>query len=368
MSTVPTVLPDPGARAPAQRLWTQEPGHEGAARTRAPWLIAPGRSLSVPRLDQVGLRHSSFGSDAAAARFATVLIQLGIGSPSDWTARGREPAKFLRRTLDRFVKSHAEPAIDGAFELSVTLSTAPHEWCETEDEPDGSQMFIYMEAASCGFVNLGPALTLCEKEDPRLPVTFARLFLRGLGRLFRIYDDRDAEEHLSLLEGSYDPEEEREALAALPDRKNVLPACMNRRPLGRRALKAILARMAPRSRVLRLLQATLELDRISRRVRLPEIPEPVREMFCDCNPPVPILLSIYQQGDAIETCFDDESQSMLEQSPEPWPLIPFNGTDPKSTKQAFGCLSGALETLAAARRVLELVPGWEAIRQERLRP
>jgi hypothetical protein len=58
---------------------------------------------------------------------------------------------------------------------------------------------------------------------------------------------------------------------------------------------------------------------------------------------------------------------MLEQAPEPWPLIPFNGTDPKSTKQAFGCLSGALETLAAARRVLDLVPGWEANRRERQR-
>jgi len=91
-------------------------------------------------------------------------------------------------------------------------------------------------------------------------------------------------------------------------------------------------------------------------------------MFCDCNPPVPILLAIYQQGDAIETCFDDESQSMLEQTPEPWPLIPFNGPIRKATKLAFGCLSGALETLAAARRVLDLVPGWEAIQRKRQRP
>jgi hypothetical protein len=328
-------------------------------------LIAPGYSLSVPRLDHVGLRHSSFGSDAGAARFATILIELGIGSPSDWTACGREPAKFLGRTLDRFVKSQAEFAIDGAFELSLTLSTDPHEWCETEDEPDGSQMFIYMEAASCGFVNLGPALTICEEENPRLPVTFARLFLHGLGWLFRVYDDRDAEEHLSFLEDYYDPEEDREALAAVPDRNNILPPCMNKRPLGRRALKATLARMAPRNRVLRLLKATLELDRISRRVRFPEVPEPVRERFCDCNPAVPILLAIYRQGDAIEACFDDERRSMLEQTPEPWPLIPFDGTDPASTKRAFSCLSGALQALAAARRVLDLVPGWEPIRRER---
>ena len=365
MSTVPTVLSNPATSAPAQYLRTQEFGSEDTGRTRVPWLIAPGRSLSVPRLDQVGLRYSSFGSDAAAARFATILVELGIGKLSDWTACGKEPAKFLSRTLDRFVESHAESAIDNAFELSVTLSTDPHEWCETEDEPDGSQMFIYFEASSCGFVNLGPALALCEKEHPRLPVTFARLFLHGLGRLFRVYDDRDAEEHLSILEDNYDPEDGRETL---PDRNRILPPCMKQRPLGRGALKAILARLAPRNRVSRLIKATLELDRVTSRVRLPQIPESVRELFCDCNPPVPILLAIYQQGDAIESCFDDERQSMLELTPEPWPLIPFNGTDPAGTKSAFGCLSGALDALAAARKVLELVPGWEPIKREDQRP
>ena len=49
--------------------------------------------------------------------------------------------------------------------------------------------------------------------------------------------------------------------------------------------------------------------------------EAVRELFCDCNPPVPVLLAIYRTGDAIEACFDDERQSMLELTPEPWPLI-----------------------------------------------
>jgi hypothetical protein len=129
------------------------------------------------------------------------------------------------------VERQAEAAIDGAFELSVTLSTDPHEWCETEDEPDGSQMFLYMEAGSCGFVNLGPALALCEKEHPQLPVTFARLFLHGLGRCFRVYDDRDAGEHrefsatmrttsLSLsIEGQPD-----QAFTCLASRKSMLSA------------------------------------------------------------------------------------------------------------------------------------------------
>src|SRR5579862_9569035 len=291
MPTVPAVLPNTCTSAPAQYLRAEGFSRGGAGRARAPWLIAPGPSLRVPRLDHVSLRHSSFGSDAAAARFATILIELGIGNPADWTGCGQEPAKFLRRTLDRLVERQVEVAIDGAFDLSVTLSTDPHEWCETEDEPDGSQMFLYMEAASCGFVNLGPALALCEKEHPRLPVTFARLFLHGLGRLFRVYDDRDAEEHLSILEDNYDPVDGRKTL---PDRNRILPPCMKQPPLGRGALKAILARLPLRNRVSRLIKATLELDRMTRRVRLPHIPEAVRELFCDCNPPVPILLAIYQ--------------------------------------------------------------------------
>ena len=64
------------------------------------------------------------------------------------------------------------------------------------------------------------------------------------------------------------------------------------------------------------------------------------------------------------TRFDDESKSMLELTPEPWPLIAFDGTDSISTDRAFRCLKRALDALVAARRVLDLVPGWEPIRRE----
>src|SRR5271166_4051604 len=122
MSAVPAVLLHPLASTPAQHLRPKEAGHEGARRAGAPWLIARGRSLDVPRLDQVVLHHSSFGSDAASARFATILVELEIANPSDWKACAGEPAKFLRRTFDRFVRIHGESEIDKAFELSVTLS------------------------------------------------------------------------------------------------------------------------------------------------------------------------------------------------------------------------------------------------------
>src|SRR5260370_1659236 len=297
MSAIPAVLLHPLASTPTQHLRPKEVGHEGTGRACAPCLIARGRSLDVPCLDRVALHHSSFGSDAASARFATILVKLGIANPSDWEACAGEPAKFLRLTLDRFVRSHGESEIDGAFELSVTLSTDPHEWCESEDEPDGSQMFLYVEASSC--VNLAPALALCENEHPRLPATFARLFLNSVGSHFRIYDDRDAEEHISILEDNYEPDADGEERAVLPDRNKILPPCMKRKPLGGKGVKAMLSRMTPKSRAARLLRATLELNRVSNRVKLLEIPEPVRELFCACNSPVPVLLALYQLRHAI---------------------------------------------------------------------
>lgn len=361
MPGIPAILPNIRESAATKQL-SESTDNETAGRPGSPWLIAPGRTLLVPRLDGVAVHHASFGSDQAAARLAAILLELDIAKAADWALCGGEPQSLIGRTLDRFVRSRGESGIDGAFELSVTLSTEPHEWCEADDEPDGSQMFLYVEASSCGFVNLGPALALCEREHRRLPATFARLFLDSIGSCFRVYDDRDAEEHISILEDNYDPAEDGEALAALPKSDAILPACMQQRPLGNKAVKRILSQLAPKSHLYRLLMATHEVAQLSRAVKLPQIPEPIREIFSDCNPPVPILLAIYRLGDAIEAAFDDERQSMLEVTPEPWPLIPFNGTDLESSRQAFACLGAALDLLVAARRVLDLVPGWEPIK------
>ena len=92
MPAIPAVLPNPRAGTPIQRLQPKEVSNQGAAGPRAPWLIARGRSLEVPRLDRVALHHGSFGSDAAAARFARVLIELGIANPHDWKRCAGDPA------------------------------------------------------------------------------------------------------------------------------------------------------------------------------------------------------------------------------------------------------------------------------------
>ncbi|MGI8743639.1 MAG: hypothetical protein ACR2NN_13915, partial [Bryobacteraceae bacterium] len=328
-----------------------------------PGLIAAGESLPVPRLDGIPFHHQSFGSDAAAARFATLLLETDIARAADWSACAGNPLHFVRRTLQRFAHNHGATAIDQAFEVSVSFSDSPLGLIEPSDQPDGSPVFLYMEAESCGFVNLGPVLPILEKAHPRLPATFVRLFFSGINRWFRTYDHRDADERLENMEGMDDPRDESdaEAMAALPSREDILPQCLTRRPLGDRALRSLLARLATPSNVARLMRAAQDLDSVSQRVDRIVIPPHIVEIFSDMNPPVPVLLAIFREGDAIEACFDEERQYMLELQPEPWPLLPFSATDASSIRTAFDCLGTALDTLAGARQVLEFVPGWKRL-------
>lgn len=317
----------------------------------------------MPRLDGIPFHHQSFGSDAAAARFATLLLETDIACAADWSGCGGNPLHFVRRTIQRFAHNHGTGAIDQAFEVSVSFSDSPLGLIEPGEEPDGSLVFLYMEAGSCGFVNFGPVLPILERAHPRLPSTFVHLFLSGINRWFRTYDHRDADERLDNMENMYDPRDESDAegMAALPSREDVLPPCLKRKPLGDRALRSILPGLAPQSNAARLMRAAQDLDSVSQRVGRIIIPPHIVEIFSDMNPPVPVLLAIFREGDAIEACFDEERQYMLELQPEPWPLLPFNATDTSSVRTAFDCLGTALDTLAAARQVLALVPGWKRL-------
>ena len=77
----------------------------------------------------------------------------------------------------------------------------------------------------------------------------------------------------------------------------------------------------------------------------------------DSNPPLPSLLAVFQKHDAIEGCFDDESQGMLECTPEPNTIIAFRLTDAGSVRSAFQTLEVICETLAGASRLIGRIMG-----------
>ena len=76
-----------------------------------------------------------------------------------------------------------------------------------------------------------------------------------------------------------------------------------------------------------MLNALLELSAISDEAKRSELTDEMREELCDTNPPLPSLLAVFAQNDAIEGCFDEEAQNMMEVTPEPSAIIPLNAHD-----------------------------------------
>ena len=144
----------------------------------------------------------------------------------------------------------------------------------------------------------------------------------------------------------------------VPDIEGCIPACMRRRPLTGRRLQELRAQMA-KTEVGTLLDAVLDLVRVSERATRPKLPDEMREELCNTNPPLPSLLMVFAESDSVEACFDEEGQTMMEVMPEPSVIIPFSASQPESVRQAFRTLGVICDTLAAASRVIDLMPGAE---------
>ena len=85
----------------------------------------------------------------------------------------------------------------------------------------------------------------------------------------------------------------------------------------------------------------------------------MREELGDTNPPLPSLLAVFVEGDAVEGSFDEDSQTMMEATPEPSVILPFSAHEPESARQACRTFGVICDALAAASRVIDLMPGSE---------
>jgi len=319
-------------------------------------LMAQGGSLLLPRLAAAPLVHRFVADDRLAVMLAKSLVELDIAMPGDWERADCDPTSFIRLTLERWIKAHGESAIRRRFLLVATISDTPCEWTE-RDQSRPNQLFLIIEPseASCGCVTFGPTLQLLENVHPQLPATFFHLFVGALNPWIRIYDHRDAEERAEMLRewAAQEPDADQ---YEIPDVQGAIPACMRQATLDEAEL-AHLKDSISDPVATKLLKAVLSLERVSAQVKRPELDDAIGQQLSDCNPPLPCLLAIFTEADSVAACFDEDAQGMLEVTPEPNLIIPFDPTNSEAVRDAFHVFGVACGTIAAAGRLIDLMPG-----------
>jgi hypothetical protein len=281
---------------------------------------------------------------------------LNVAIPGDWEKADHDPTSFIRITLERWIRTHGGPAIRQRFLLSAVISNSPSDWAES-DENQPNQLFLIVEPseATCGCAAFGPTLQLLESIHPQLPATFFHLFVGALNRWLRVYDLRDAEERVETLR-EWAVQEPDAGQYEIPDVAGSIPPCMRQAVLDNSELAHVKDRIND-STARKLVDAVIALDGVSRGVERPELDNDVGEQLSDCNPPLPCLLAVFADSDAIAGCFDEEAQGMMEVEPEPNIIIPFDPTDAESVQRTFHTFGVACQTIAAACRVINLMPG-----------
>jgi hypothetical protein len=321
-------------------------------------LMAQGAGLLLPRLAGIPPIHRMVADDRMAVMLAKSLVELDIAVPEDWKKAECDPTSFTRLTLERWIKAHGGSAIRRRFLLVAAISDTPCEWAE-RDETKPNQLFLTVEPseASCGCATFGPTLQLLEKVHPQLPATFFHLFVGALNAWIRIYDHRDAEERAETLREWAAQEAEADQYE-IPDVQGSIPTCMRQAALEEGDLARLKAKIND-PLAAKLVEAAINLDRVSAQAKRPEISEDVGQQLSDCNPPLPCLLALFAEGDGVEACFTEEADGMLEVTPEPNLIIPFDPTHAASVRGAFHVFGVACETIATASQLIDLMPGNE---------
>ena len=319
-------------------------------------LIAQGSGLVLPRFGMVPVVHRLVADDRLAVMMAKALLEMDIAVPGDWKRAERDPTSFIRITLERYIHTHGGSAIRRRFLLSAVISNSPSDWAE-RDETKPNQLFLIVEPseATCGCVAFGPTLELLESIHPQLPATFFHLFAGALNLWTRIYDYRDAEERAETLRewAAQEPDADQ---YEIPDVARSIPPCMRQATMDKGALAHLKGKINDPIRT-KLVDAVLALDHLSTQAEWPELDDNIREELSDCNPPLPCLLAVFAEGDPVSASFDEEAQGMMEVEPEPNIMIPFDPTDVESVQRTFHIFGVACQTIAAASRVIDMMPG-----------
>jgi len=321
-------------------------------------LMGIGSSLAIPTLAGIPASHQYCGGDQAAINLARTAVELGLGFPGDWERAKHDPTRFIAATLSRWIEDHGGKAIRRRFGLVATICSSLDEYSErSEEDPADSHLYLTVETDRAAYLVLAPTLELLEKERRGLAAGFFQMFIGALNSWLRAYDYRDAEDRVDMLREWIEGEADRDEYE-IPNVEGCIPECLREKALSRDQMAQFTSQIEGRE-VRALVNGVLELTRISERAERPVLSEEAREQLFDSNPPLPGLLAVFKENDAIEGCFDDDMQNSAEYLPEPGLIVPFDGQDAVSVRSALETFGVACQTIAAASRLIDLMPGNE---------
>lgn len=319
MQRIPRTLGrrDQGARSLSRGQCAGVAGAHGNPAATPVEKLAPTFTVALPSLDGQPVTYSHEVNGEMLYVLCATLVRMGLGTPGLWTECGKDSLAFARRSivdrigketlelLERNVEYHLE-VTDVVGADSAGLSTG--------------QLAITIHCSGCGYLKIGPALRALESEEEGLGAAFYWTLIRSLYRVMRIYDHSDAQGYEeNLIEYAQEDDPANRDQYEFPEVEKALPECI-RRSLKHESnhWRLDYRRLLWRHRNGRYRNWIRHVETIAKLARAKvSLFEPADYDGYYDGPPLPALLIVFEEHDAVAACFDEESQHMLEGSAEP---------------------------------------------------
>jgi hypothetical protein len=329
---------------------------------RAGYLANPASLIGIPRLEPIHAGNKiSFGSSALTA-LAQTLVEIDQANESDWIAAGKTPSSLVEQVLRRYFADRGQSILSEHFELSLTLGEAIVDSVYGEAEPASpGQLFFVLNTESSFALGVRDAITELEGVCAGMGQAFYDTLRQSLYRWIRVYDDLDARERIEQMtewaEGEDDPES-----YEIPKLEQDLPPCLRDKQRSDTARPLTSFPVPAVSRLRDLVEATIELQKVSHSMERPRVDEEWLERerhYHSLDLPLPAVLLYFRAGDAVMACFDDECEYWGQETPEPNLIIPVRADDPASVRQALAVMETLMRVLVLTVRIKTIIEGQE---------
>ena len=315
---------------------------------------------ALPVLDGVPTVYSHEFHAELVYDLCAALVREGLGKPETWQECGENAQVFAQRTIMESIGEARWNLLKRNVEYHLTVSDVAER--DGDDALlENGRLALTIECSGAGFLKIGPALDVLEKEAEGLGAAFYWTLTYALYRVMRIYNHDDALQYEERMREYAEEDEENRNQYEFPEVEKALPACIQKTLKCRSRASIGEARRLLREHESGPFGSWIErLRRIERLSRISIQTDPnFREDGGYDSIPLPSLVVAFKDHDAIVACFDEEGQYMLEGSSEPTLGVIFAPQKPEDVKRAVRAVERFVALNYELFQLVEAIQDWE---------
>jgi len=313
------------------------PSRATNAAASAVGLLAPAACCSPPSLAGVPASFLHLSGTKPLYQLCHALAKHNIGDAALWESVDRNPLAFAIKALTEWIDKQGGKAIDKHIEYLFSI----RDNCDSYDNPlTTGELYFTIETDTCGYLEIGAALDAMERETTGLGAAFYRVLVAALDPWMYLFCHREAGFCLERMIEWAKQEEDGEAdleQYEFPDVAGATPEYIRaslQQPLQDH-LRLLNGHKSGHYRALIL--SLLRLRKHSRLKPRQSLKLNTESLY-DAGP-LPSVLIVFKQHDAVMATFDQEFENAYECSHEPQLALKCNPAQPAQVRETLRVLS-----------------------------